>query len=113
VTYGDLERDLFSTVGDVTMVNEAVAERLSATFRVLSDPTRVRIISALTDQPLCVHELAGALEMTHSAISHQLALLRELRLVVAKKEGRHVIYRLDDVHIVDLFEQGLAHIAHT
>ena len=93
----------------VTMLDEGTAGILAETFRVLADPTRVRIISALAEGPLCVHELAAVLDVTHSAVSHQLALLREMRLVSFEKEGRHVIYQLDDDHIRDLFHQGLAH----
>jgi ArsR family transcriptional regulator, lead/cadmium/zinc/bismuth-responsive transcriptional repressor len=93
----------------VLMLDEGTAGVLAETFRVLADPTRVRIISALAEGPLCVHELASALDITHSAVSHQLALLREMRLVSFEKEGRHVMYQLDDEHIRDLFRQGLEH----
>jgi ArsR family transcriptional regulator, lead/cadmium/zinc/bismuth-responsive transcriptional repressor len=96
----------------VPTIDEETAGVLAETFRVLADPTRVRIISALAESPLCVHELAAALGVTHSAVSHQLAMLREMRLVSFEKEGRHVIYRLDDDHIRDLFRQGLEHIRH-
>ena len=94
------------------MVDGDTAARLAQTFKALSDPTRVRILSALMECELCVHELAAALGMTHSAISHQLATLREMRLVKFRKEGRHVFYALDDEHIHGLFSQGLDHIAH-
>ncbi len=94
------------------ILDEATATRLAATFSVLSDPTRIRIISALAARALCVHEIARALRMTHSAVSHQLALLREMHLVTGTKEGRHVTYALDDEHIYDLYSQGLAHIRH-
>lgn len=94
------------------MVDGDTAARLAQTFKALSDPTRVRILSALMECELCVHELAAALEMTHSAVSHQLATLREMRLVKFRKEGRHVFYALDDEHIHGLFSQGLDHIAH-
>jgi len=94
------------------LVDGGTATRLAQTFKALSDPTRVRIISALMECELCVHELAAALNMTHSAISHQLATLREMRLVKSRKEGRHVFYTLDDEHIQGLFRQGLDHISH-
>ena len=98
--------------GQQCLVDRPTATRLAQTFRALSDPTRVRIISALTERELCVHELATALEMTHSAVSHQLGTLREMRLVKFRKEGRHVFYTLDDDHIHDLFRQGLEHVQH-
>lgn len=97
----------------VDVLDEKTAEQLAATFSVLSDPTRVRMISALVGCRLCVHDLAEALEMTHSAVSHQLATLRDMRLVAHVKEGRHVYYELDDDHIRDLYAQGMAHIQHS
>ena len=94
------------------LVGGSKATQLAQTFKALSDPTRVRIVSALLGNELCVHELAASLEMSQSAISHQLRTLRELRLVRFRKEGRHVYYALDDEHIHDLFQRGLEHIEH-
>jgi len=85
---------------------------MARTFRALGDPTRVRIISALAHNEMCVYDLAAALGMSQSAISHQLRTLREMRLVRFRKEGRHVYYTLDDTHIHDLFHQGLEHLNH-
>ena len=93
-------------------LDEHTAERLARTFKALSDPTRVRIIAMLAERELCVHELAEALDMSQSAISHQLMTLREMRLVRFTKEGRHVHYALDDDHIDSLFRQSLEHIQH-
>jgi len=93
-------------------LDAATANQLAHTFKALSDPTRVRIIALLSHQECCVHDLADALTMTHSAISHQLGKLRDMRLVKFTKRGRHVYYALDDKHIYDLFQQGLAHIQH-
>ena len=94
------------------LINDLAAARLARMFKALSDPTRVRIISALAQDELCVHELAACLRMSQSAISHQLRSLREMRLVRRRKEGRHVYYTLDDDHIRDLFRQGLEHVEH-
>ncbi|HID89672.1 MAG TPA: ArsR family transcriptional regulator [Anaerolineales bacterium] len=94
------------------LIDGLTATRLAHTFKALSDPTRVRIISALSHNELCVHELAACLGMSQSAISHQLRTLREMRLVRRRKEGRHVYYILDDEHIHDLFHQGLEHVEH-
>jgi ArsR family transcriptional regulator, lead/cadmium/zinc/bismuth-responsive transcriptional repressor len=96
----------------IALLDEETATRLATTFSVLSDPTRVRIIGALADGVRCVHELSDALGLTHSAVSHQLATLREMHLVTNTKEGRHVYYTLDDEHINDLYRQGLAHVLH-
>jgi DNA-binding transcriptional ArsR family regulator len=92
------------------LVDGRTARRLAQTFQALSDPTRVRIISALSHTELCVYDLAALLGMTHSAISHQLSLLRELKLIKHRKVGRLVYYTLDDEHIHDLFHLGLDHV---
>jgi DNA-binding transcriptional ArsR family regulator len=84
---------------------------LAETFRVLGDPTRVRILDALAAAELCVCDLATLLGLTESAVSHQLRLLRTTRVVRARREGRMVYYALDDQHITGLFEQGLQHVA--
>ncbi|HEY75213.1 MAG TPA: winged helix-turn-helix transcriptional regulator [Thermoflexia bacterium] len=94
------------------LIDGPTATRLARTFKALSDPTRVRIISALSHNELCVHELAACLGMSQSAVSHQLRTLREMRLVRRRKEGRHVFYTLDDEHIHHLFHQGLEHVEH-
>ncbi|MBN1920453.1 MAG: winged helix-turn-helix transcriptional regulator [Anaerolineae bacterium] len=88
------------------------AEAMALLFKALSDPTRVRIIAALVEGERCVYDLAATLGMTHSAISHQLQLLRDLRVVRYRKVGRHVFYALDDAHIQGLFLQGLEHARH-
>ncbi|MBN1401752.1 MAG: helix-turn-helix transcriptional regulator [Anaerolineae bacterium] len=95
------------------LVDEGIAGHLAESFKALADPTRVRIISALVSDELCVSELAEALEMSISAISHQLSLLRKMRIVAARRSGRHIFYTLDDEHIDQLYHIGLAHIAHT
>jgi DNA-binding transcriptional ArsR family regulator len=86
------------------------ATALADTFRALGDATRVRILDALSRDELCVCNLAGRVGMSESAVSHQLRVLRTLRLVRPRREGRQVFYALDDHHIVGLFAQGLAHV---
>jgi len=83
---------------------------LAETFNALGDGTRVRMLDALSRTELCVCDLAKLLDLTESAVSHQLRLLRGLRLVKSRREGRHIYYALDDHHIVKLFQQGLAHV---
>lgn len=85
---------------------------LAETFKVLSDGTRVKILHALSQEELCVCDLAEVVEMSPSLVSHQLRLLRTMRLVKYRKEGKMVYYTLDDEHIIHLFTQGLAHIRH-
>jgi DNA-binding transcriptional ArsR family regulator len=94
------------------VLDEGTAVRLAATFRALSDPTRVRIVSLLAEAELCVSDLASALEMSQSAMSHQLRILRDLRLARWRREGRQIFYTLDDEHVADLFRRGLAHVTH-
>lgn len=92
------------------LVSEATAEELAETFRVLGDPTRVRLIDALSAGELCVCDLAAAVGLSESAVSHQLRLLRAMRLVRARRAGRLVYYAIDDGHILDLFVQGRRHV---
>lgn len=83
---------------------------LAETFKALSDPTRTKIIFCLSKNKLCVHDLASLLEMSVSAISHQLRILRNMKLVKFQKQGKKVYYCLDDKHIENLFSQGLEHV---
>ena len=92
------------------VIDGLAATRLAEVFKALSDPSRVRIISALSQSELCVYDLSAALGMSQSAVSHQLRSLRELHLVRYRKEGRHVYYQLDDEHIAELFRRGLEHV---
>lgn len=83
---------------------------LAELFKVFGDTTRVKIISALFEAEMCVCDIAELLSMTQSAISHQLRVLRQARLVKHRKEGKVVFYSLDDEHIKSIFNQGLEHI---
>ena len=83
---------------------------LAETFRALGDPTRVRLLDALSHGELCVCDLGDSARLSESATSHQLRLLRTLRLVRPRRAGRMVFYALDDRHIVTLFKQGLRHV---
>jgi DNA-binding transcriptional ArsR family regulator len=94
------------------LVVPATAGRLAQVFRALADPTRVRIVSALAEAELCVGDLAAVLGMSISAISHQLRLLRELRVVRKRRDGKHIYYALDDEHVGALFALGLEHVQH-
>jgi ArsR family transcriptional regulator, lead/cadmium/zinc/bismuth-responsive transcriptional repressor len=91
-------------------LSDASASALAETFRALGDQTRVRMLDALARSELCVQDLAARLHLTESAVSHQLRLLRNMRLVRTRRDGRLVFYALDDQHIVGLFEQGLEHV---
>ena len=96
----------------IVIEKDDVAEQLARTYKALGDPTRVKMLMALAERELCVHDLATLLGMTHSAVSHQLQMLRDLHIVRFTKSGRHVFYKLDDDHIEDMLQLGLAHVCH-
>ncbi len=90
-----------------------VFQDLAETFRVLSDPGRVRLISALLEAgELCVCDLAAVSGLSQTAVSHNMRLLRSSRLVRYRKQGRNVYYSLEDAHIRLLLDVGLQHVAH-
>lgn len=91
--------------------DDTLIQALADTFRILGDPTRVRIVDALASGQLCVHELSEHIGLSESAVSHQLRLMRTMRIVRARREGRCVYYTLDDQHVLDLFQQGLRHVS--
>ncbi len=87
-----------------------VADAVASTFRVLGDTTRVRLIAALAAGEMTVGALARAVQMTESAVSHQLRVLKEARIVRGRPDGRQVHYALDDLHVLTLFRQALTHV---
>ena len=93
-------------------LTELKAIQLAELFSALSDASRVRIISILIDGEMSVSALAEGLNMSESAVSHQLRGLRQMHLVRARKSGRRVFYSLDDDHVARLFSLGLDHIQH-
>ena len=92
------------------MPDEMPVYEVSELFKVFGDSTRSRIICALRLEEMCVCDLAALLNMTQSAISHQLRILRSSRLVKIRKQGRVVYYSLDDEHIGEIFSLAFAHI---
>ena len=92
------------------LLDEASVAALAETFKVLGDATRVRILDALARAEVPVCDLASLLGLSQSAVSHQLRLLRGMRLVKSRRVGRHIYYVADDHHIVGLFEQGMEHV---
>lgn len=93
------------------MPDDRMVRALAETFGALSDPTRVRIVSVLAGQELCVLDLSRLLGLTGSAVSHQLRLLRGQRLVKYRKEGKVAYYSLDDDHIRNLMEECIKHVS--
>ena len=91
--------------------DEETLYRLADIFKVLGDPTRIRILTALSSAEMCGCDLSVLLGVTTSAISHQLRLLRQARLVKFRKDGKVVYYSLDDSHVEKMFRQGLEHVS--
>lgn len=91
------------------MINDGMIGTITNLFKAVGDPTRLKILYALSKKPLCVCELAALLEMEHSAISHQLRVLRDKNLVKFKKEGKMARYYLKDDHIVILIKMAVEH----
>ena len=92
------------------MLSDKEAVGLSETFSVLADPTRIKIIHALSNEELCVCDIANILGASISAVSHQLRRLRHMRIVKFRKDSKMVYYSLDDEHVHKLFNEGLNHI---
>ena len=92
------------------MPEEEALLNLADMFKVFGDSTRVKIVCALLHSEMCVCDIAVLLGMTKSAISHQLRVLRQTRLVKYRKDGKVVYYSLDDEHVSNIFAQGMSHI---
>jgi ArsR family transcriptional regulator, lead/cadmium/zinc/bismuth-responsive transcriptional repressor len=103
--------DVVSKVQEGKLPDETIA-KMANIFQAMSDPTRLKIIHSLIQSELCVCDLAAVLEMTQSAISHQLRYLNNLTLVKRRKVGRMVYYSIVDEHVLTLFENGLTHVSH-
>ena len=102
---GDESDDLQKKALDIS-----TAQRMAEFFRLLGDSNRLRILSLLAQQELCVCDLASMLDMSESAVSHQLRALRSLRLVSYQKQGRRVYYKLLDRHVFDLYQSVAEHL---
>lgn len=94
------------------LIDDQAASQVADWFKAFSDPTRVKLIDALLQRELCVHDLTTLLGMGQSAVSHQLRYLRNLRIVKRRKEGKTAYYSLDDTHIEQIFLQTLQHTQH-
>lgn len=86
------------------------AQRMAEFFSLLGDSNRLRILSVLAEKELCVCDLAAALDMSESAVSHQLRTLRTIRLVSYRKQGRNVFYHLQDSHVLNLYQSVTEHL---
>jgi DNA-binding transcriptional ArsR family regulator len=93
-----------------SLMSAAAIRAVADTFRILGDPTRLRILDALSAGELCVCDIAGLAAISETAVSHQLRLLRSMRLVKSRRSGRLVFYELDDHHIIELLRQAHTHV---
>ena len=91
-------------------LDEHTAAHVAELFRSFSDTSRVRILSALVDGEKNVNALAAIVGISESAVSHHMRGLRQMRLVKARRDGKEVYYRLEDEHIITLFQQGIDHV---
>ncbi|MBQ0028401.1 MAG: winged helix-turn-helix transcriptional regulator [Lachnospiraceae bacterium] len=105
----ELHTDLLKKVKD-TMPPEDELIELAELFKVFGDSTRIRILYVLFEAEVCVCDIADALGMTQSAISHQLKILKQSKLVKARREGKSIFYSLADDHVAMIIEKGLEHI---
>ena len=87
-------------------------ESIAELFKGFADPTRVHILSLLQERELCVTDIAEAVELSQSAISHQLRLLKQMHLIKFRRDGINIWYSLADDHVRTILEMGLEHVAH-
>lgn len=115
--YGQIERcdceviheDIVIKVKEKMPMEETLYD-LAELFKVFGDTTRIKILWALDEAEMCVCDIAALLNMTQSAISHQLRVLKQAKLVKNRREGKIIYYSLDDDHVRQIFDQGLVHI---
>lgn len=92
------------------MPSNRVIEKIASFFKVIGDNTRARILFALDSNEMCVCDIANVLNMTKSAVSHQLSVLRDERIVKCNRVGKEVYYSLDDEHVKEVYEVALSHV---
>lgn len=93
-------------------LDDKTVDDVARTFKALADPTRVRILYLLTQQECSVGEITERLNMTQSAVSHQLSFLKNLRLVKSRRQGQSFIYTYDDDHVIEILKQMIHHLSH-
>ena len=95
---------------EFSILDEHTAAHVAELFRAFSDTSRVRIVSGIVEQELNISTLAELVGVTESAVSHHMRGLRQMRLVQSRRDGKEVYYRVEDPHVIALFQQGLRHI---
>ena len=94
------------------MPDDADIEKVVSFYKVLAEKTRLRILYAIKEQEMCAGDIAVLLDMTKSAVSHQLAVMRNMHQIKSRRDGKNVFYSLDDEHIVDILEEAMVHMVH-
>jgi ArsR family transcriptional regulator len=94
------------------ILDEHIAAQVAELFRAFGDNSRVRILSAITNREMNIGSLAKAIGISESAVSHHMRGLRQMQIVQARREGKEVYYRVEDEHIIALFQQGVNHVQH-
>lgn len=105
----EVHKDLLKIVNN-KLPNEESLNDLAELFKAFGDPTRIRILFVLFEAEVCVCDLAEALNMTQSAVSHQLKVLKQLKLVKNRREGKSIFYSLADDHVRTIIAQGMDHV---
>lgn len=93
-------------------MNKQKQERIAELFKGFADVTRIQILMLLLDGEMCVNDIAQAVELTQSAISHQLRLLKQMHLIKYRRDGKNILYSLADDHVLTIIQMGLEHINH-
>jgi len=110
VSENDLQDSKAVVKAATCMPDDDVLIDLSEVFKVFGDSTRVKILSALSYNELCVNDISALLQMSQSAISHQLKVLRSAHLVTSRKDGKVAYYKLDDLHVESILAIGMQHV---
>ena len=93
-----------------TVTEKEILDQIAELFKGFADPTRVHILSLLARSELCVTDIAEAVELSQSAISHQLRMLKQMHLIKYRREGKNILYSLADDHVKTILEMGLEHV---
>lgn len=93
-------------------LNKETQDRIAELFKGFADVTRVQILTLLLDGEMCVNDIAQAVELSQSAISHQLRLLKQMHLIKYRREGKNILYSLADDHVLTIIQMGLEHVEH-
>ena len=92
------------------MPDKQTPEKIADLFKAFADPTRVQILSNLVERELCVTDIAEAVELSQSAVSHQLRILKQMYLIKYRREGKNILYSLADDHVLTILQTGLEHV---